>query len=144
MIDIDWANFTPFHSLFGGVLIGFSAILLMFLNGRILGISGILSGVISNQNIFKIDWKIIFIFGVLLGPIIYLNLFGEFQSHLVAQTPLLILSGFLVGLGTAIGNGCTSGHGICGLARLSSRSLVATFTFVIIGMITVFCLGKVL
>ena len=71
MITIDWTNFTPYHSLFGGVLIGVSAIFLMFLNGRILGISGILSDIINNQKVFKIDWKLIFIFVVLLGPIIY-------------------------------------------------------------------------
>ena len=130
MITIDWTNFTPYHSLFGGVLIGVSAIFLMFLNGRILGISGILSDIINNQKVFKIDWKLIFIFGVLLGPIIYQSFFGKFNSEIVANTPLLIISGLLVGIGTSIGNGCTSGHGICGISRLSFRSILATFTFV--------------
>ena len=142
MITIDWTNFTPYHSLFGGVLIGVSAIFLMFLNGRILGISGILSDIINNQKVFKIDWKLIFIFGVLLGPIIYQTFFGKFNSEIVANTPLLIISGLLVGIGTSIGNGCTSGHGICGISRLSFRSILATFTFVFFGMFTVFLLGK--
>ena len=138
MIVIDWSNFTPFTSLLGGVLIGFSAVLLMLINGRIAGVSGLLSKILVYKNISKNLWVFIFFIGLLLGPIFYSFLTGPIKSNSVVDIPWLILAGLLVGFGTFIGNGCTSGHGICGLSRFSIRSLAAVTTFVFSGMLTVY------
>ena len=138
MIVIDWSNFTPFASLLGGVLIGFSAVLLMLINGRIAGVSGLLSKILVYKNISKNLWVFIFFAGLLLGPIFYSFLTGPIKSNSVVDIPWLILAGLLVGFGTFIGNGCTSGHGICGLSRFSIRSLAAVTTFVFSGMLTVY------
>ena len=138
MIVIDWSNFTPFASLLGGVLIGFSAVLLMLINGRIAGVSGLLSKILVYKNISKNLWVFIFFTGLLLGPIFYSFLAGPIKSNSVVDIPWLILAGLLVGFGTFIGNGCTSGHGICGLSRFSIRSLAAVTTFVFSGMLTVY------
>tara|TARA_B100000965_G_scaffold224108_1_gene187577 strand:- start:51 stop:521 length:471 start_codon:yes stop_codon:yes gene_type:complete len=138
MIVIDWSNFTPFASLLGGVLIGFSAVLLMLINGRIAGVSGLLSKILVYKNISKNLWVFIFFTGLLLGPIFYSFLTGPIKSNSVVDIPWLILAGLLVGFGTFIGNGCTSGHGICGLSRFSIRSLAAVTTFVFSGMLTVY------
>ena len=138
MLNIDWANLTLLNSLMGGILIGIAATVIFFVNGRIMGISGILGNLIIIKETDQKFWRIIFILGVLIGPLIFILLFKEIKSEMVANTTLLIISGFLVGLGTSLGNGCTSGHGICGLSRFSIRSIVATFVFVISGMITVY------
>ena len=138
MLNIDWANFTLLNSLMGGILIGIAATIIFFVNGRIMGISGILGNLIATKEIDQKFWRIIFILGVLIGPLIFILLFKEIKSEMVANTTLLIISGFLVGLGTSLGNGCTSGHGICGLSRFSIRSIIATLVFVISGMITVY------
>ena len=138
MLNIDWANFTLLNSLMGGILIGIAATIFFFVNGRIMGISGILGNLIATKETDQKFWRIIFILGVLIGPLIFILLFKEIKSEMVANTTLLIISGFLVGLGTSLGNGCTSGHGICGLSRFSIRSIVATLVFVISGMITVY------
>ena len=138
MLNIDWANFTLLNSLIGGILIGIAAIIIFFVNGRIMGISGIIGNLITHKETDQIYWRITFILGVLIGPLFFIILFKEIKSEMVANTSLLIISGFLVGLGTSLGNGCTSGHGICGLSRFSIRSIVATFVFVISGMITVY------
>ena len=138
MLNIDWANFTLLNSLMGGILIGIAATIIFFVNGRIMGISGILGNLIITKETDQKFWRIIFILGVLIGPLIFILLFKEIKSEMVANTTLLIISGFLVGLGTSLGNGCTSGHGICGLSRFSIRSIVATLVFVISGMITVY------
>ena len=138
MLNIDWANFTLLNSLMGGILIGIAATIIFFVNGRILGISGILGNLITTKETDQKFWRIIFILGVLIGPLIFILLFKEIKSEMVANTTLLIISGFLVGLGTSLGNGCTSGHGICGLSRFSIRSIIATLVFVISGMITVY------
>ena len=103
-----------------------------------MGISGIIGNLITHKETDQIYWRIIFILGVLIGPLLFIIFFKEIKSEMVANTTFLILSGFLVGLGTSLGNGCTSGHGICGLSRFSIRSIVATFVFVISGMITVY------
>ena len=141
MLNIDWANFTLLNSLMGGILIGIAAIIIFFVNGRIMGISGILGNLIATKETDQKFWRIIFILGVLIGPLIFILLFKEIKSEMVANTTLLIISGFLVGLGTSLGNGCTSGHGICGLSRFSIRSIVATLVFVISGMITVYLIN---
>ena len=141
MLNIDWANFTLLNSLMGGILIGIAATIIFFVNGRIMGISGILGNLIATKETDQKFWRIIFIIGVLTGPLIFILLFKEIKSEMVANTTLLIISGFLVGLGTSLGNGCTSGHGICGLSRFSIRSIVATLVFVISGMITVYLIN---
>ena len=138
MLNIDWANFTLLNSLMGGILIGIAATIIFFVNGRIMGISGILGNLIATKETDQKFWRIIFILGVLIGPLIFILLFKEIKSEMVANTTLLIISGFLVGLGTSLGNGCTSGHGICGLSRFSIRSIIATLVFIISGMITVY------
>ena len=141
MQNIDWENFTLLNSLFGGILIGIAAILIFLTNGRIMGISGILGNLITLKETDQIYWRIAFLLGVLIGPLIFTILFKEIKSEMVANTTFLIISGFLVGLGTSLGNGCTSGHGICGLSRFSIRSIVATLVFVISGMITVYLIS---
>ena len=141
MIFIDWTNFTPFASLFGGVLIGLSAVLLMLINGRIAGVSGLVSRILVYKDINKNLWVFVFFVGLLIGPIFYSLLAGPIKSNSVVDAPWLILAGLLVGFGTFIGNGCTSGHGICGLSRFSIRSLVAVTTFVFSGVLTVYILG---
>ena len=138
MQNIDWANFTLLNSFIGGILIGIAAIIIFLTNGRIMGISGILGNLMTLKETDQIYWRIAFLLGVLIGPLFFVILFKEIKSEMVANTTLLIISGFLVGLGTSLGNGCTSGHGICGLSRFSIRSIVATFAFVMSGMITVY------
>ena len=138
---IDWVNFTPVNSLLGGICIGLAATILLFANGRIMGISGILGDIISFKEKDQISWRIVFVIGVLTGPFVYLMIFENFKSEMVADRTLLIQAGLLVGLGTSIGSGCTSGHGICGISRLSIRSIVATFIFVVSGVVTVYFIG---
>ena len=138
---IDWVNFTPINSLLGGIFIGLAATILLLANGRIMGISGILGDIILFKEKDQISWRIIFVIGVLIGPFIYLMIFQDLKSEMVADRILLIQAGLLVGLGTSIGNGCTSGHGICGISRLSIRSIVATFIFVVSGVVTVYFIG---
>tara|TARA_B100000902_G_scaffold344361_1_gene349700 strand:+ start:103 stop:531 length:429 start_codon:yes stop_codon:yes gene_type:complete len=138
---IDWTNFTPINSLLGGICIGLAATILLFANGRIMGISGILGDIISFKEKDQISWRIVFVIGVLTGPFVYLMIFENFKSEMVADRTLLIQAGLLVGLGTSIGSGCTSGHGICGISRLSIRSIVATFIFVVSGVVTVYFIG---
>ena len=139
---IDWINFTPYISLIGGILIGLAAVILMLVNGRIMGISGMTSSLLIRKEIKRSNWIIIFLFGTLVGPIIYTLFFGSFKSDMVTTTPYLLLAGIFVGIGTYLGNGCTSGHGICGLSRFSIRSLCATITFVFAGIITVYLIGQ--
>ena len=141
-MTIDWINFTPYSSLIGGILIGLAAVILMFVNGRIMGISGMTSSLLIRKEIKRSNWIIIFLFGTLVGPVIYTLLFGSFKSEMVTTTPYLLLAGIFVGIGTYLGNGCTSGHGICGLSRFSIRSLCATITLVFAGIITVYLIGQ--
>ena len=134
---VDWAHFTPWASLAGGVLIGAAAALLLLLNGRIAGVSGILGRLLVAQRP-DVGWRVAFLLGLVIAPAVY---------HLFLRTPFprieagygtLLIAGLLVGLGTSYGSGCTSGHGVCGLSRLSPRSLVATIAFMVAGMVTVF------
>ena len=132
-------NFTPISAFIGGSLIGFAAFLFFAFNGRIAGVSSIASGVISkNENRFD---NILFLIGLIIGPIIYSFSGNEIVSILTNSIPLLIIGGLLVGIGTKIGNGCTSGHGVCGISRFSLRSIIATITFIITGVITVLIFG---
>ena len=132
-------NFTPISAFIGGLLIGFAAFLFFIFNGRIAGVSSIASDSINkNQNKFD---NILFLSGLIIGPILYSLSGKEIESVLTNSIPLLIFGGLLVGVGTKIGNGCTSGHGVCGLSRFSIRSIVATITFILTGMITVLIFG---
>ena len=140
-MQIDWANLTVGASTMGGVLIGLSAVLLMAFNGRIMGISGIAGAALTSSE--GRYWRVAFLIGVVLGPVIYTALFGSVEMVMVASLPMLAVAGLAVGIGTALGSGCTSGHGICGISRFSVRSIGATICFVAAGMVTVFVLGFV-
>ena len=131
-------NFTPVSATLGGMLIGLAAVILMGCNGRIAGISGVFSGALFGSKGDKL-WRVLFVVGLILGPLVY---------GLIAQEPipftitpswtLIVLGGLLVGFGTRLGSGCTSGHGVCGLSRLSIRSLVAVCLFMATGAATVY------
>ena len=131
-------NFTPISAIIGGALIGISSALLLALNGRIAGISGIASGILS-RNGPDIIWRILFLIGLVGGVGVYRLAGGGLQEiDITTSLPVLVLAGLLTGIGTDMGNGCTSGHGICGIARLSTRSIAATGTFVFIAAATFF------
>ncbi len=123
-------NFTPLSALAGGILIGLSAVLLLTVNGRIAGISGIVHGIVAPEKPNDLDWRLLFLVGLIAGAFLSILIVGG--------------GGILTGIGTAVGSGCTSGHGICGLARRSSRSLAATISFMLVGGITVFILRHVI
>jgi uncharacterized membrane protein YedE/YeeE len=134
---IDWVHFTPWSALAGGLVIGAAAALFLLLNGRIAGISGILGGLLRPAA-GDIAWRAAFILGLIISPALY-ALFARLPAATIeAGYPLLILAGLLVGAGTRYGSGCTSGHGVCGLSRLSPRSLAATLAFMAAGFVTVF------
>ena len=143
-MTIDFASFTPMASLVGGVMIGVAALLLMLLNGRVMGISGILGGIVRPAARDDVPWRLLFVAGALLGPLAVIYLVGRPVDVVpVASGLVLPVGGFLVGLGTAIGSGCTSGHGICGLARLSMRSAAAVGMFMITAVVTVYIVRHV-
>lgn len=136
---IDFASFTPMASLVGGVMIGVAALLLMLLHGRVMGMSGILGGIVRPAARDDVPWRLLFVAGALLGPLAVIYIVGRpIDVVPVASGLVLPVAGFLVGLGTAIGSGCTSGHGICGLARLSKRSAAAVGMFMITAVVTVY------
>jgi uncharacterized protein len=131
-------NFTPVSGLVGGLLIGLAAVLLLLLNGRISGISGIVGGLLV-RNSPETGWRVAFVAGLLLGALAYVLATGEAALvRMQASLPVLVAAGLLVGFGTRLGSGCTSGHGICGIARLSKRSIAATATFFGVAILTVF------
>ena len=137
-------NFTPISAFIGGIFIGTSSVILMWFNGRIAGISGIFHGLFK-YNLNDYWWRVLFIIGLLVGVQIYYFIPGiQFTPRTNYPIFLLIIAGFLVGVGTKYGGGCTSGHGICGIARFSLRSIVATIIFIASGMITVFILKHIL
>ena len=137
-------EFTPLSAAIGGLLIGSAAVVLLWLDGRIAGVSGILSGVFPPASIAQGAWRLAFIVGLVTAAGAWLN-FGPGQGAIPEFRGWITVSaGFLVGLGTAMGSGCTSGHGVCGLGRLSVRSLAATITFVAFGMLTVYVVRHVL
>jgi uncharacterized membrane protein YedE/YeeE len=140
---IDWNHFTPWASLGGGALIGLAAALFILFNGRIAGISGILGGLLEWPK-GDIAWRVAFLLGMVAAPLIYRMVAQLPTVQIEADTPTLIVAGLLVGLGTRYGSGCTSGHGVCGLSRLSPRSLVATLAFMLGGFATVFVVRHVL
>ena len=137
-MNIDWAAFTPLSALLGGALIGAAAALLMLFNGRIAGISGLVGRLLTPQA--GNGEALLFVLGLLLAPWIYLAVAGEISVQVEAGPLALIVGGLRVGFGSRLGSGCTSGHGVCGLSRLSPRSLVATLSFMGAGFVTVFVL----
>jgi len=136
-MTVDWNHFTPWLSLGGGLVLGLAAALFILLNGRILGISGIVGGLLRPQA-GDVAWRLSFLLGLLAAPLLYQPLAGRLAPHIDASSAMLILAGLMVGGGTRYGAGCTSGHGVCGIARLSPRSLVATLAFMASGFLTVF------
>ncbi|MEQ4624395.1 MULTISPECIES: YeeE/YedE family protein [Providencia] len=135
-MSIDWANFTPWSAAIGGLLIGLAVSVLLLLNGRIAGISGILGGVLK-PIVGDTAWKVAFIVGIMVAPAIFSFFFYAPEVIISTSTPFIIIAGLLVGFGTRLGSGCTSGHGICGMARFSRRSIVAVMTFMIVAFATV-------
>ena len=132
---IDIANFTPIPAFLGGLLIGLGVIIFFIATGRLAGVSGISYNVISNNNRFT---NILFLIGLVIGPIVYKFLISANIPFLINKSYLIIIAGgLLVGLGTKIGSGCTSGHGVCGISRFSIRSILATILFIFSGIITV-------
>jgi uncharacterized membrane protein YedE/YeeE len=137
---IDWAHFTPWASLLGGIVLGLASAIFILFNGRILGISGILGGLMSPRA-GDIGWRVSFFLGMAAAPTVFALLApaGLLSAQRIDSSyGLIVVAGLLVGLGTRYGSGCTSGHGVCGLSRLSPRSLVATLTFMGAGFATVF------
>jgi uncharacterized membrane protein YedE/YeeE len=140
---LDWAHFTPWASLAGGLLIGLASAMFLMVNGRIAGISGILGGLLRPAR-GDIGWRVAFLGGLVVAPLVY-GLFARLPSVQVdADNATLIIAGLLVGVGTRYGSGCTSGHGVCGLARRSPRSMAATAAFMAAGFITVFAVRRLL
>ena len=143
-MQIDWLAFTPGPAFFGGILLGAAASLYVILHGRILGISGIVSGLLSPKE-GDIDWRLSLILGLLSAPFLA-SIFFDIHTITVIDADwfALILAGVMVGFGANYGSGCTSGHGVCGLSRLSPRSLVATLSFMSAGFLIVFVIRHVL
>ena len=136
-------DFTPIQSLIGGMLIGLSAVLLMALHGRVAGMTGILTGVIPPVAT-DWRWRAAFLAGAIVAPVIYLAAGGVVPFDVPVSTAALALGGLLVGIGVHFGNGCPSGHGVCGLARFSPRSLAAVLTFMLTAFATVFVIRHVI
>jgi uncharacterized protein len=133
---IDWAHFTPWSSLAGGLLIGAAVATFVLIHGRVAGVSGILGGLLRPAG-RDVGWRIAFIGGLLAAPASYALFTRVPPASIEAGFPVLVLAGLLVGIGTRYGSGCTSGHGVCGISRLSPRSLAATATFMAAGFVTV-------
>lgn len=142
-MTIDWVNFTPQTALAGGVLIGLAAAAFILFNGRIAGISGILGGLLNAQR-GDVGWRMAFLAGLLLAPVLYGMVAVLPEVTVDAGTGTLVAAGLLVGVGTRYGAGCTSGHGVCGISRGSPRSLVATAAFMFAGFVTVYIVRHVL
>ena len=142
-MNIDWASFTPWSALAGGALIGLAAAIFALANGRVAGISGLLGSLLQRQGEGRGE-KAAFLVGLLLAPLLW-GLFAALPSiHFETGSLGLIVAGLLVGIGTRYGSGCTSGHGVCGISRLSPRSMLATLCFMATGFVTVFVLSHLL
>jgi len=139
-MNIDWQHFTPWASLIGGLLLGLASAVFILINGRILGISGILGGLLPPK-VGDISWRVAFLLGMLAAPTVFMTLapagFAS-EPRIDAGFWTVIVAGLLVGIGTRYASGCTSGHGVCGLSRLSPRSLVATLSFMGTGFFIVY------
>jgi len=144
MVGVE-TEFTPLASLAGGVLIGLSAVLLMVFQGRILGATGILSGLMSGDVPGDKSWRAAMMVGMIAGPLLVLALTGQMPVvEVPISLPMILIGGFIVGIGVTFGSGCTSGHGVCGIARLSPRSIVATLTFMVVAFLTVYIIRHVI
>ncbi len=140
---ISWNNFTPWASLAGGALIGVAAFLFILFNGRIAGVSGVIGGLVKPNSHFE-GWRIAFILGLILSPAIW-QLFRQLPAIQVdTDYGLLIIAGLVVGISTRLSSGCTSGHGVCGISRLSPRSIIATLAFMSTGFMTVYVIRHLL
>lgn len=138
-------SFTPLQSLAGGVLIGLSAVLLMWLQGRIMGATGILAGLVTGNAPGDRSWRGAMVVGMIVGPLLVLAVTGQTPAvDVPVSLPMILVGGFIVGIGVTYGSGCTSGHGVCGMARLSPRSIVATLTFMVVCFATVYVIRHVL
>lgn len=145
-MNIDWTHFTPWASLSGGILLGVASALFILLNGRILGISGILGGLLPTKP-SDASWRITFLLGLFVSPLVMKALApADFLNtpRIDASMAMVVIAGLLVGIGTRYGSGCTSGHGVCGLSRLSPRSMAATGLFMAAGFATVFVIKHIL
>mgnify|MGYP003562445834 CR=1 FL=1 len=142
-MTIAWQNFTPWSALLGGALIGLAASMFVLLNGRIAGISGVVGGLFKPVS-GDVAWRLAFVLGLLVSPWVFRGFFTLPTLQIDASMGMLAAAGLLVGVGTRYGSGCTSGHGVCGLSRLSPRSLVATLVFMGAGFVTVFALRHAL
>jgi uncharacterized membrane protein YedE/YeeE len=145
-MNIDWAHFTPFASLAGGVILGVASAIFILVNGRILGISGILGGLLPPKA-GDTTWRVAFILGMLAAPTVFHAMVPAqyiTAPRIDATEWMVIAAGLLVGIGTRYASGCTSGHGVCGLSRLSPRSLVATLSFMGAGFVMVYVLRHIL
>ena len=136
-------SFTPLHALLGGLLIGSAAVLLLWLNGRIAGVTGMLTGLLLKPSASQ-TWRFLFLLGLVAGAAAYSQWGASTPLRQGFPVPLLVLAGLLTGYGTAQANGCTSGHGVCGLARFSLRSLVATGTFLGVAIVTTYVVRHLL
>lgn len=137
--------FTPLASLSGGALIGAAAVLLMLLHGRIAGATGILAGVVLPTNLADWSWRAAMLLGMVTAPGLILALTGQMPTiDVPVSTIALLLGGLIVGVGVTLGSGCTSGHGVCGMARLSPRSIAATLTFMASTFVTVYVVRHVI
>jgi len=138
-------EFTPLASLLGGVLIGLSAVLLMLVLGRVMGATGILTGFVNPASGADWSWRAAVLAGMVTAPLAYFAVMGGMPTIQVPiSTPLMLPGGFIVGIGVTLGSGCTSGHGVCGMAQLSGRSITATLTFMAATAVTVFVIRHVL
>ncbi|MFA7437956.1 YeeE/YedE family protein [Castellaniella sp.] len=142
-MNIDWTVFTPWSALGGGVLIGLAAAVFLLVNGRIAGISGVLGGLLQPRS-GDVGWRLAFLIGLLVTPLLFMLAGRPQVVPIESGYGALILAGLLVGLGTRLGSGCTSGHGVCGISRLSPRSLVATALFMLAGFATTFVVRHLL
>lgn len=145
-MTIDWTNFTPWASLAGGLMLGLAAAAFVLLQGRVMGISGIVGGLLRPWAHHKGDhaWRFSFILGLLAAPLLFMAVAGPIPARIDAGWATVVAAGLLVGVGTRYGAGCTSGHGVCGLSRRSPRSLVATGAFMAAGFATVYVVRHVL
>ncbi|NSX53421.1 YeeE/YedE family protein [Parasulfitobacter algicola] len=137
--------FTPLQSLAGGALIGVSAVLLMAILGRVMGATGIVAGFIAPRSLSDWTWRAAVLAGMVSGPLVVMLITGQMPDIQVpTSVPMLIVGGLIVGIGVTFGSGCTSGHGVCGMARLSPRSIVATLTFMLATGITVYVIRHII
>jgi len=144
-MTIDWIHFTPWTSLAGGLMLGLASAMFILMNGRILGISGILGGLLRIRK-GEVGWRLAFLLGLAAAPLLLsLVLPADFNEApgIEAGYGAIAIAGLLVGFGTRYGSGCTSGHGVCGLSRLSLRSLVSTLTFMAFGFLVVYVMRHV-